>query len=152
MPIKYPRTYHLPWSQGKASDDKVLDNVSYFHGKRVIVTRKMDGENTSIYGDGLHARSIDGRNHPSRDWVKNFWSTIAGDIPRQTNIGWQTDKHKQHIQDITLMHGYCADMREAKSIAQTINDLVNKVDNQSDEIKRLQSMVIKFKKQSEIPA
>ena len=50
------------------------------------------------------------------------------------------------------MHGYCADMREAKSIAQTINDLVNKVDNQSDEIKRLQSMVIKFKKQSEIPA
>lgn len=32
----------------------------------------MDGENTTIYNDGyLHARSIDGNSHPSRNWIKS---------------------------------------------------------------------------------
>ena len=84
--VKYPRTHHLPWSQGKTEDDRVMEDLSRFIGQRVIVTRKMDGENTSIYGDGLHARSIDGRSHASRDWVKNFWSTIAGDIPQDWRV------------------------------------------------------------------
>ena len=83
--VKYPRTHHLPWSQGRTEDDRTMEDLSAFHGQRVIATRKMDGENTTIYQDGLHARSIDGRNHASRDWVKNFWSTIAGDIPE----GWR---------------------------------------------------------------
>jgi RNA ligase len=84
--VKYPRTHHLPWSQGKTEDDRVMEDLSGFENQRVIVTRKMDGENTSIYGDGLHARSINGRNHASRDWVKNFWSRIAGDIPQDWRI------------------------------------------------------------------
>lgn len=84
--VKYPRTHHLPWSQGQTEDDRVLTDLSAFEGHRVIVTRKMDGENTTIYSDGLHARSIDGRNHASRDWVKNFWSTIAGDIPEDWRV------------------------------------------------------------------
>ena len=45
------------------------------------VKEKMDGENTSLYQDGFHARSIDGRHHSSRDWVKGFWAQIAQDIP-----------------------------------------------------------------------
>jgi len=52
----------------------------------VIVTVKMDGENCSMYRDYLHARSIDGRSHPSRDWVKGFWSTIAHDIPENWRV------------------------------------------------------------------
>ena len=83
--VKYPRTHHLPWSQGKTEDDRVMQDLSGFIGNRVIVTEKMDGENTSIYHDYLHARSIDGRNHPSRAWVKNFWGNICGDIPE----GWR---------------------------------------------------------------
>jgi len=35
---KYPRTFHLPWSEGATSDDKTLDNVDHFEGKRVIIT------------------------------------------------------------------------------------------------------------------
>lgn len=70
--IKYPRTYHLPWSEGVTSDDKINKSTNQFVGKRVIVTEKMDGENTSIYKDAIHARSLDGRNHPSRNWVKGF--------------------------------------------------------------------------------
>lgn len=68
--VKYPRTWHLPWSQGKTKDDKTLANCEHFQGKRVIVTEKMDGENCTIYKNYIHARSIDGRDHWSRSWVK----------------------------------------------------------------------------------
>lgn len=34
-----------------------------------------------MYPRYIHARSIDGRSHPSRDWVKQFHSTIAYNIP-----------------------------------------------------------------------
>lgn len=85
--VKYPRTYHLPNSPGITSDDKVLKDISHFNGKRVIVTEKMDGENTTIYSDGfVHARSIDGRHHPSRDWVKGFTNQISIRIPRGIRI------------------------------------------------------------------
>ena len=69
---KYPRTYHLPSSPGKSSDDKVIKDLDDLIGYEVVITEKMDGENTSIYNDGyLHARSIDGSNHLSRNWVKS---------------------------------------------------------------------------------
>jgi hypothetical protein len=57
-----------------------------FVGKRVIVTIKMDGENTTMYCDEIHARSIDGRNHDSRNWVKQFWSQISYNIPKDWRI------------------------------------------------------------------
>ncbi len=43
--MKYPRTYHLPWSPGKASDDKVLQSTADFIGTPLIITEKLDGEN-----------------------------------------------------------------------------------------------------------
>lgn len=49
------------------------------------MTEKMDGENTTLYNDHSHARSIDSRHHPSRDWIKRFHATIAHDIPD----GWR---------------------------------------------------------------
>lgn len=83
--VKYPRTYHLPWSESISSDDRVINSLDVFDGRRVVVTEKMDGENTSMYRDNIHARSIDSINHQSRDWVKNFWSQIRMDIPK----GWR---------------------------------------------------------------
>lgn len=79
--VKYPRTYHLPWSENMNKDDRMLDDMSIFEGKNIIVTEKMDGENTTMYSDYIHARSLDGRHHSSRDWVKNFHASIAQDIP-----------------------------------------------------------------------
>jgi hypothetical protein len=67
---KYPRTPHLPWSPGSTNDDKILFNVDHLIGKEVVVTVKMDGENTTIYRDYLHARSLDSKSHVSRDWIK----------------------------------------------------------------------------------
>ncbi len=84
--VKYPRTHHLPWSLGMHDDDRVLPSLDGFHGKRVIVTEKMDGENTTLYRDYIHARSVDGRSHPSRNWVKGFWAQVCGDIPERWRL------------------------------------------------------------------
>ncbi len=72
--VKYGRTNHLPWSPGIHDDDRVISSLEAFKDKEIIVTEKMDGENTTIYSDYIHARSIDGRHHESRNWVKNFAS------------------------------------------------------------------------------
>ena len=82
---KYSRTFHLPWSLGRSSDDKTLSSVDHFMGKPVVVTEKMDGENTTMYPDYIHARSIDGRHHPSRDWVKQLQGEVGYLIPD----GWR---------------------------------------------------------------
>jgi hypothetical protein len=82
---KYPRTSHLPWSPGVGSDDLVLPLLGAFSGKNVIVTEKMDGENTSLYRGHIHARSMDSRNHPSRNWLKRWHANMAHDIPE----GWR---------------------------------------------------------------
>lgn len=83
--FKYPRTPHLPWSPGYSSDDIRNIDCSVFIGKEVVVSEKMDGENTTMYQDYIHARSIDGRHHPSRDWVKQLHSRISYEIPE----GWR---------------------------------------------------------------
>lgn len=84
--IRYPRTHHAPWSEGMHGDDRRIASMEAFIGRRVIVSAKMDGENTTLMTDGLYARSPDGRSHPSRNWVKGrVWSRIAGDIPE----GWR---------------------------------------------------------------
>jgi hypothetical protein len=70
--VKYERTYHLPWSPGVQCDDRVIHSLEAFKNKEVVVTEKMDGENTTIYNDYIHARSIDSKHHESRNWVKNF--------------------------------------------------------------------------------
>lgn len=99
---KYPRTHHLPWSPGVNSDDRVVTTLQQFEGQRVVVTLKMDGENTTMYTDYIHARSLDSRGGADRAWVKQFWSTIAHDIP----AGWRVcgenlwAQHSIHYDDL----------------------------------------------------
>lgn len=84
--VKYPRTYHLPWSPGGTDDDRVLQDTSCFSGKRVVITEKLDGENSSLYTDYLHARSLDSGSHPSRGWLRNLHAQIASSIPVQWRV------------------------------------------------------------------
>lgn len=84
--IKYPRTLHAPFSPGVQSDDKVIQSTGQFYGHRVILTEKMDGENTSMYNHGIHARSVDSAHHPSRDMVKRIWGEICWFIPDDYRI------------------------------------------------------------------
>ena len=107
--VKYQRSYHLPWSEGLTKDDRQLKSMDSFVGKRVIVSEKMDGENTSMYNDYFHARSIDGRNHPSRNWAKQFWSTFAADIPEEWRICAENvyAKHSIAYQNLdTYLYGF----------------------------------------------
>jgi hypothetical protein len=85
--VKYERTFHLPWSAGIHDDDKALKNIDQFLGKRVIVSKKMDGENTTGYSDGhVHARSIDSRGGEDRAWVKRFlFEDVCFNLPE----GWR---------------------------------------------------------------
>jgi len=73
---KYGRTYHLPISPGATSDDKVMATLDGLMIGDLIITEKMDGENTTIHRGGSHARSPDSRYHPSRDWLKAFSAGI----------------------------------------------------------------------------
>lgn len=84
MYTKYPSTPHLRGSNSIAKDDTTTSD-EIFEGKYVVITEKMDGENTTMYGDHIHARSVDSRHHPSRDWVKRFHASIRHNIPE----GWR---------------------------------------------------------------
>ena len=83
---KHPKTVHLPYSLTCTSDDKKLKDTIIFKDKQVVVTEKMDGENSSLYSDGLHARSIDSKHHESRSWLKSFHSEICSLIPENIRI------------------------------------------------------------------
>ena len=85
MYYKYPRTPHLPFSPGATNDDRILKSMDHFVDQEVVVTVKMDGENTSIYRDHIHARSLDSGNHISRNWIKNFASTFQQEL----KDGWR---------------------------------------------------------------
>lgn len=83
--VKHPRTMHLPWSPGVSDDDRVQHDLELLKSGEVVVTEKLDGEQTTMYTDHIHARSVDSGGHPSRDWVKNLWSQVGYNIP----AGWR---------------------------------------------------------------
>lgn len=83
---KYGRTFHLPISPGATSDDKIMASLDGLIGKDLVVTEKMDGENTTIHARGSHARSPDSRHHPSRDWLKAFAAGISPNLAEGERI------------------------------------------------------------------
>ncbi|MFF8842373.1 RNA ligase family protein [Streptomyces sp. NPDC015127] len=85
MRTHYPRTRHLPWSPGATADDVRVTGLDGLLGREVVVTEKLDGENTTLYSDGLHARSLDSAHHPSRAWVKALHGRIGHAVPE----GWR---------------------------------------------------------------
>lgn len=56
--FKHPRIPHIWWSPGYSDDDEIASNMNMFDGKLVVVSLKLDGENSSCYPDYYHARSI----------------------------------------------------------------------------------------------
>lgn len=102
--VKYPRTYHLPFSPGVTKDDRVMKPaaVDALLQDDVVITVKMDGENTTMYRDGIHARSLDYEPHPSRDWVKALHARIAHEIPENWRICGENlfAKHSIHYKNL----------------------------------------------------
>lgn len=105
MYYKYPRTYHLDWSPGLQNDDRRQEDYSVLKTDPcgIVVSVKMDGENTNLYSDRCHARSIDSKDHPSRHYVKGLWGSIKHLIPE----GWRVcgenlfAKHSIHYDNLS---------------------------------------------------
>lgn len=129
---KYPRTKHFSWSLGSTSDDKFHKNCDSFIGKTVVVTEKYDGENSNLYPDRIHARSIDSKDHLSRHWVKGLWGNIRNEIP----TGWRIcgenlyAKHSIYYDDLESYflvfsiwdeNNYCLSWDDTISICESLN-------------------------------
>ena len=86
--FKYPRTPHLPISEGATSDDKYAskESVSFLKsGIPIVVTEKMDGGNLTMYRDNFHARSLTSGTHAWDTAAKALWARIHNEIPE----GWR---------------------------------------------------------------
>jgi hypothetical protein len=82
---KYKKTFHLTFSPGLKNDDRRIEDEHCFDGKDIVVSIKMDGENTTMYRDSIHARSLYQMKHPSQHWVKAYHGQIKHLIPE----GWR---------------------------------------------------------------
>lgn len=114
--VKYPRTYHHHSSPGLQSDDKVAPDLSALEGNEVVITEKMDGENTTLYADGYHARSLDSGYHPSRSWLAGFHAQISHLIPN----GWRICG-----ENLYARHSVCYDTLPSYFLAFSVWDDAN---------------------------
>ena len=71
--MKYPRTYHVPFSPGATKDDKKLKDgwFEYYRGKEIVFTEKLDGENSCLCQKGVFARSHGAETRSP--WSINLW-------------------------------------------------------------------------------
>jgi len=78
---KYSRTYHFPFSKGTTSDDRIQANWEQILQHEIVVTEKLDGENTCLKTTGFYARS---HAAPTRNpWAKNMkglWEMVKNDL------------------------------------------------------------------------
>jgi hypothetical protein len=68
---KYPRTYHFPFSEGAVNDDRIQYDWERLLSHELVITEKLDGENTCIKTSGVYARSHGATNR--NPWAKPVW-------------------------------------------------------------------------------
>jgi 5-methylcytosine-specific restriction endonuclease McrA len=68
---KYPRTYHLPFSEGATDDDRIQADWQGILQHELVITEKLDGENTCIKSNGVYARSHGAVNR--NPWARPIW-------------------------------------------------------------------------------
>ncbi len=68
---KYPRTYHFPFSEGATSDDRIQAQWQGILQHELVLTEKLDGENSCIKSNGVYARSHGAVNR--NPWSKPVW-------------------------------------------------------------------------------
>lgn len=81
--MKYPRTFHLPWSPGVSSKgEKKMGTVDSLIGTEVLITEKIDGGNSCLTSETVFARTHSvSAVGPSFDWLKNWHARIKHHIP-----------------------------------------------------------------------
>lgn len=88
MSTKYPRTPHLPFSEGMTNDDRMIESLEGLLGaKEVVITEKMDGSNTCLNQENVFARSHNQKaHHESFNWIKSYWAQIKFQIPTSYDL------------------------------------------------------------------
>lgn len=69
--MKYNRTYHLPFSPGTTNDDRINYDWQGILEHELVITEKLDGENTCLKTSGVYARSHGAVNQ--NPWARNMW-------------------------------------------------------------------------------
>jgi hypothetical protein len=68
---KYPRTFHFPFSEGATDDDRIQAGWQGILQHELVVTEKLDGENSCIKANGVYARSHGAVNR--NPWARPVW-------------------------------------------------------------------------------
>lgn len=85
--MKYPRSMHSVLSQGTTSDDRIVP-VDYWNHfldamarTSIVVTEKLDGQNTCLKEDGVFARShVAPSEHPWDRPIWQLWESIRHEL------------------------------------------------------------------------
>ena len=117
--MKYPRTLHLPWSEGVGSDDKIMKDISGLTSEEVVVTEKLDGENSSLYRDRIHARSENYAHTRWRDYVRWLHTQIGHRIEDITQLIGENvyATHSIHYQRLTSYFYLFSVIREGRVLS-----------------------------------
>jgi len=79
--MKYPRTPHLPWSEGWTKDDIRLASVKDFADKTFVYFEKLDGKTTACLCDSIHARSVDGWGQAWQHYMSSEYHRFKHELP-----------------------------------------------------------------------
>ena len=88
METKYPKSWHLYYSEKLTKGDRKHTDDAHFKGRHVTVSVKLDGENTTVYNHKSHARSLDSSDDSEdRRWINYLRiAKIYGNIPDEFRI------------------------------------------------------------------
>lgn len=102
---KYNRTFHVPWSPGATSDDKIASSTDSLLNKLIVITEKMDGSNTSLEREGCFARThASAPTHPSFDALKALHAVCKWQIPENIQLFGEWCFAVHSIEYIELPH------------------------------------------------
>ncbi len=93
--MKFPRTYHLPWSPGATSDDKKHRDISFLLDTPLVITEKLDGENQCWSRDNFHLRSESSNGGQLRSRAKAKWAEVRAHLSKRFLF---------YIEDISNVH------------------------------------------------
>ena len=85
--MKFPKTFHAPHSMSVTKDDKRMSKTDFdllFSSPDldVVITEKLDGENTCFGRDFIHARSEDsGYQAPWQTMMRKRWEDVRYTLP-----------------------------------------------------------------------
>lgn len=92
--VKYPRTWHLPWSRDVSADDRLVRDLSGFVGAECVALEKLDGGNVTGLNPAcldpgepaVHARSTDSGDPPGMEVPRAVWACCGHDLPRDWRV------------------------------------------------------------------